>query len=1268
MAIIALRKKTMSRGCIGFLAALWISSLFGTALGDAYKSTAKADAAQNIQASLSAAGKYHLFYTKSVSNMDMVVVESSSSSLLNENFATFSYANPSIFYKAVYNMNSDIAMIILDQSLPAKYSLLIIDPVNLYLKLRYDIPIAIIPSSFLVWDALTYVVVGSEAGLTKAISITYDTLSSTFSTADIVFNPLVTTSVDKLYGAIKTTDSRLVIVGGTPSFAPPMGLIVICANLASCSPATSFPEAIGYTFSDITEQPDGTFAVTAKSVLTSLASIFKLSSSGAYVASINFDNTGMLPTPPIHYSEDYVGFAYGTGSNQYYAVVAWTAFTVASKSPLASLFSKFSIFVDSVNTLRGKVNIAGFDSNQGYAGILTSSCPPGFTLQSASDMCIACSPGYYKPSFGSDACTVVPAGGYQPNPAATDYTKCPTGTYSSSTMQTLSTTCLDCAVGTYNNIEGSAQCTDCPAGKYQDIVKQTSCKTCLAGTYSSANKSTSCTNCSVGTYQDASNSNSCKDCPTGKYQAATGKTYCDICAIGYSQSQTKQTSCNKCPTGYYQDQTNQANCIACSPGTFNPSLAATSASNCLICAIGEYQSFPGQASCNKCPVGTYQKGPIHARCFSCEAGTYNRDLARTVCDLCPIGTYMNLTGQTGCNECAVNTYQNITGSIRCFQCPEGQQSSHGQTKCYPICKAGEVYDPLSAEPIACKPCPQGTYQLEGICAPCPVGTHQHIVGADSCIACDIGQYQDLTGQIWCKACEPGTYQNITGAPSCKACGVGMYQDITGMTSCTSCPAGTYQNETKQASCKPCALGSYSGLLGSTNCTACPVGTFASTVGQAVCTNCTAETFQNLTGQIACNNCPAGLYQDAEGMTGCRRCPGGFIDVAGPNETVSCSACPKGTIRVNETCVPCENCLLPLEAKNDVVFGLLGLVLVGFALMQLIALYTDQLTLNSAVVDCIKEQLNPTKYNGHGAMYEIFSIISQAKKAASVFKVPSEPKAYEISESGRHINETPSDMTDKVFLESCQAYKEMEEKHGEKIALEFATNTLNNNPIVLKATQAYLDDDIIRGPVTFLKVLKHYYSYIAMLVKADINAPRSIRVLLGFIAAVGNVFITGCFYYNLDGEDDVNVDYYNVAGKVIPYGIYSALCMVVLKILFSLFLVRRYTPQGMSIPEMMGCWYISTVARVVGVILALGWIIGTTAGVIVFALSMSDMSGSNWMKSFGAAAATEFIVFPIFKILLIIGFGSFMLNTVKSGSKTLGCGLFACIINFCITYL
>ena len=1058
-------------------------------------------------------------------------------------------------------------------------------------------------------------------------------VGNTLSPALITTTPIVGTTDECYNDVISMSSGDFVIVGYYKDGGAAKPLVVTLSSTFVWKSSDTF----SVTTSGVDYYADTVLEKAAKVVITghklpntTCIWYVDVSSSPAATFTKEFDlSAPFIPSHALLYPNDVIGIVESSGTSSQIELVSLTDNTIIYSMPFPSDYIVLDVVSNS--TISGIVYVYGKNANSGLAFAGSFGCPIGFQMADSGIQCEVCPTGSYNNALISGKCTLCSAGMYQD--------------------KTTQASCTNCPIGKYQNLPGKASCDACPAGQVQSSTGKTSCDACPAGQVQSLAGKTSCDPCPAGQVQSSTGKTSCDPCPTGSYQSSTGKTSCDLCPIGKYQDFTGKASCNSCPAGKYQSHTGQSSCSSCLMGTYAPVVESTS---CLTCQLGEYQNIEEQSSCKKCSAGSF-------------AGT----TGSFVCSICPAGSYSELPGQSKCTPCSVNTYQPYAGTSGCWSCPVGfVQPSTGQDTCINLCVPGQVYVPLSPAPNHCEYCPQGTYESEGECVPCPVGTHQHIVGSTQCIPCDLGQYADEIGQAWCKPCNTGTYQDEAGSIVCKACGVAQYQDILGSISCKSCPIGTYQNITSQTICQPCNLGQYNDLIGQTACKSCPVGSYAGLTGQVVCTNCTTGHYQNLTGQSSCFVCPDGLFQDAEGKTACRRCRGGFIDTDPLIEPANCAFCPQRTIQIDETCVYCEDCVYPhpLEAKNELVFALLGLVLVSFTLMEFIALYTDQHTLDKTVVSCIKERLGPSKAQGKGFLDEIFSLICYIKKKGyvDVERMEPVPSAYEIPESAKHINETSPSNADREFLEYCTTYKEIEEKSGKDAAEDYVNNTLKNNAIVARATQAYLDDDIIRGPVTFLKLMKHFHNYVSMLVKSDIDNPRSIKVLLGFVSLIGDIFITGCFYYNLDNEDIID-DYYNLAGKVIPYGIYSALCMVVLKILIALFVIKRYSTEDKTAMEMMIYAQIVPIIRTIGLFITFAWIVGCTAGVIVFALNMSDTAGSNWMKAFGAAALTDLIVFPILKILLIIGFGSYMVNVVKNKEKTLGCCLYACLINFGITY-
>ena len=303
--------------------------------------------------------------------------------------------------------------------------------------------------------------------------------------------------------------------------------------------------------------------------------------------------------------------------------------------------------------------------------------------------------------------------------------------------------------------------------------------------------------------------------------------------------------------------------------------------------------------------------------------------------------------------------------------------------------------------------------------------------------------------------------------------------------------------------------------------------------------------------------------------------------------------------------------------NYFIFGILGFLLITSVLAEIGYYYADEKALANARADCVKESANVPAQT---ILYKVFSLLSAIKKKgfAATVSEPSQVSEINIADTGRRINN--AELSDE-------------------------------NIKTARAVQNHLDDDLIRGPITFYKVLKHLHFYVSLAAKSEINTPRSLKLLIGLSAILGEFALTGVF---------------SIFG-IVTAACASALLMILSKTVLSVLLTKKYLTESMTSAEMEACEATHMKRRVVGMLMAALWIMGCVAGITVFALGLTEAETGYWLTAFVVAAALELIVFPAAKIAFIVGFGLKLAGMIKEKAKMIESKAFIAAMDFGVNY-
>ena len=351
----------------------------------------------------------------------------------------------------------------------------------------------------------------------------------------------------------------------------------------------------------------------------------------------------------------------------------------------------------------------------------------------------------------------------------------------------------------------------------------------------------------------------------------------------------------------------------------------------------------------------------------------------------------------------------------------------------------------------------------------------------------------------------------------------------------------------------------------------------------------------------------------------------------------------------------------VSTQNYTIFGVLGFILVSFVLVELVSFFADENTLMKARMSCIKEAASSSaKVQTQGFLYKIFAFFSYVRRNGFSHALSYAPNKTDqsvdtgITETNRHIHE--SKIKNAELVTCYSTYKKLESEHGEAAAQKLCNAALKNNLYIARATQAHIDDELIREPITIWNLLKHFHFYISLLAKTELNTPRSVKILTGLTVLLGEFFLTGLFFYAFSTL------------TAIVCGVSAALLMTVWKTMISFFLVKRYMTEDFSTAEAEAHEKSHLKRRVAGLIMAAIWTTGCIAGIVILSLGFTDAVVASWMEAFAAAAVMELIILPVLKMAFVLGFGAKLLSMTEQKSKMMESKAFVAAMDFGMNYL
>jgi len=449
-----------------------------------------------------------------------------------------------------------------------------------------------------------------------------------------------------------------------------------------------------------------------------------------------------------------------------------------------------------------------------------------------------CKPGYYR-SLNND-CVVCPVGSFCTDEVRTDCTTFDSKLTTASIGSSDRDQCI-CSTGFFR-FNNSALCLLCPLDVYcpsESDMLLPNVAMCQPNEYTDQRGShlkTQCV-CLAGFFlSEDSGAAACLPCARGE-RCGGGTVIEEGCHIENRTANIDHTSC-VCMAGFQENQNIQ--CEECPPGFF--------------------KDVYGNHDCSLCPDGSYSFNTTH--CLPCRADSSSSPDRLS----CPCNAPLQLQNDV-CVLCDTDQfYEN-----GCQDCPQhsstlGDPGEPGITSCH--CNSGYVFSIDS-----CQPCPETTYEKDGICqscgdnawspeasvssdaCQCNASTCQKFVfgnncsGAcevqpDACSMCDIGYNKSFVSAIGntdvCEVCPLNTFQNEEGQALCKDCDATRMTPLTGRTQLNEClcrEGFEGGNADVSATCSECSLGHFKASHGNNLCDRCLVASFADTTQSTTCVLC-----------------------------------------------------------------------------------------------------------------------------------------------------------------------------------------------------------------------------------------------------------------------------------------------------------------------------------------------------------------------------------------------------------------------------------------------
>lgn len=489
------------------------------------------------------------------------------------------------------------------------------------------------------------------------------------------------------------------------------------------------------------------------------------------------------------------------------------------KNKTKVLFSIIFLFVPclcniydlDLNYYEGRVKLCTLSSDASLCP-----CASGYTN---AFMCITCTVGKFKSSYGNSQCSLCSENALSlPGSTSNKACFCRSGYYRSA----VSNQCVLCPNGKYSPFISNEQCFNCPKNSTTYHPGSTSRDACLCSAAHEPVTSGQCETCSVGKFKSEIGNMPCEGCDKNEFsaQGSFSKNDC-VCEKGYTR--TAMNTCVRCEKGYFKDWRGNSACLQCPSNSYSPYEGSTS---CLACSPG-LTSGPSSTSVDNCvcPTGMRRK--------------FDPQVLEFTCELCDFGSYQDVeSASTTCKSCPVNADTTSIGSAALASCICKRGHTLVQNTCTE-CESGKFKDTLS----------------NSECKPCNVSSISHS-GQSSCTHC--AEHSSNNHDHTICICDPGfTKQCTDSLCTCQACSSGKFKALSGDQACSDCASGKF-SAAASTQCHFCTKGKFAINGGSHECVDCFQNS-SSSVGSAVC-ECDAGFASIMTTVgVSCRPCRRGYY-------------------------------------------------------------------------------------------------------------------------------------------------------------------------------------------------------------------------------------------------------------------------------------------------------------------------------------------------------------------------------------------------------------------------
>eukprot|EP01022_Parablepharisma_sp_SALTPOND_P023300 TRINITY_DN489_c0_g1_i1.p1 TRINITY_DN489_c0_g1~~TRINITY_DN489_c0_g1_i1.p1 ORF type:complete len:914 (+),score=94.37 TRINITY_DN489_c0_g1_i1:329-3070(+) len=349
------------------------------------------------------------------------------------------------------------------------------------------------------------------------------------------------------------------------------------------------------------------------------------------------------------------------------------------------------------------------------------------------------------------------------------------------------------------------------------------------------------------------------------------------------------------------------------------------------------------------------------------------------------------------------------------------------------------------------------------------------------------------------------------------------------------------------------------------------------------------------------------------------------------------------------------------SRTLAAFLSVGLILTCLVISEILLIRLDRNALYNARLNTLfnrhdgKEDMLQT-----GALHGVFAFFSQVRKQGlnNVSKKAQQqviPIRAETEAARRIVKKTKKPgngftiltKEDKQELsDAFSLYKQCKMVYDDDELQNVIAPDLERRKVLNRITQARIDDEVMKGPLTFWSLMRNEHPIFNAVAKPEITTPRPLKLIIIACALIGQLFVTG-YFYDADTDESITKSSEKFLGNAIIYSIAAALLMIPLKVIISVFLVGTQLTEAMTREQIEASEKKVPSFQKLGFVLGFVWVSVCLYGIAMYIVTFSDTALENWMTTFFLTLFTEVVIMSQLKILVKILIGFLLMKVARS---------------------